>query len=154
MMVQKWTVRITWLIPFILVYLFAGYLTPYNWYVDVTKYEVIEPVCVGEDVLTYHTERTSRWGIQGETWGQVIQFEDQKKIETTIIRGTVSSPVGFAYEENTIDATFQTRWDETFSHPGTYGVNEWITIYPLPLIKLTKFISAEDNKFNVIICDQ
>jgi len=153
-MLQKWTVRITWLMPFILVYFFAAYLTPFSWYVDVKPYEAVEPICVGEDTITYYSERTPRWGIQGDTWGQVIKFYNQEVIETTIIRGSVTNPIGFAYEEGTSEATYATRWDEPFETPGTYGANEWVNIYPLPFVKITKFNKGEDAKFEVIVCDQ
>ena len=82
-----------------------------------------------------------------------MKFSDQQVIETTIIRGSVSNPIGFAYEDGTTEVQYATRWDEPFEKPGTYGVNEWVNIYPLPFIKLTKFNKAEDTKFEVIDCE-
>ncbi len=133
-------------------YLFIGLFLPFSLFVNVSEFSA-DDVCVGSDIVTYNSERTPVWGILGESYSQIVRFEDQLKYETTIERGSVSDPVSFGYEANTTGATYETRWSEPFLNEGTYGANEWIKIHPLPFIVVPKFNPAEDAKFNVINCN-
>jgi hypothetical protein len=125
---------------------------PFGWFVDITKYDARD-TCVGSDVVVYETKRVPRWGILGQSYSQIVRFEDQAIIETTITRGTVSSPTQFGYEAGTTEAVYESRWSEPFLNPGVYGANEWLTIYPIPFIGIKRFNNAKDTKFNVVECN-
>lgn len=143
---------------FLLLYVVVGYSIPVSWYVDIEKYEALD-ACVGDPAIIYYTERTPSWGIKGESYSQIVKFTDELALETTIQRGTVSEPVSFGYEPNTFEVNYSTTWffigDEIYYWPeaGTYGANEWITIYPLPLIERSWFNPAQKTTFNVKICN-
>lgn len=140
---------------------FSIFMTlPYEWYVDVTESDIIEPVCAGTSLLTFASEREPRWTIQGGVWGQVFRFDGVQTRETTIFRGSVDDLVPFAYEDNTIRVAYDTAWTDeltpnepAFREPGLYGAQEFITIYPLPFIKKEKTNYAVDNRFEVINCE-
>lgn len=121
---------------------------PFSFYVSKVSLEAGD-VCVGEDTQMFHNERTPRWGIRGETFSQVIKFAGQERTETTIDRHA-----SFGYEPDTDSATYQVKWSEPFEKAGTYGVNEWVTIYPLPFIEVQNFTDAADLQFNVIPCEE
>jgi len=123
------------------------YMIPFSWFVDI-KSEAYSDVCVGDTKQVVVSERTPRWGIRGHVYAQVVKFEGQSIIETTIDRETE-----FGYEPNTAGSTYTVRWSEPFEEPGLYGVNSWVTISPLPLVRTTDFKEAEDYKFNVINCE-
>lgn len=124
----------------------------FNWYVPITFYKAHD-VCVGDDIVTYTTERIPRWGIPGETWAQIIRIDNGLVRETTNYRGSISNPISFTYEEGTTGSTYDTRWEQPFTTSGTYGANEWLTIYPLPFIEITKFNDGRENTFNVVECN-
>ena len=137
---------------FIMVVYIVLHFIPFGWFVDITKYEARD-TCVGSDLVTYETERVPRWGILGQSYGQIVRFENQAIIETTITRGTVNDPTQFGYEAGTTEAVYETRWSEPFLESGIYGANEWLTISPLPFVKITRFNDAADTKFSVVECD-
>lgn len=142
----------------LLIYIAVGYSVPVSWYVDIEKYRALD-ACIGDDSIIYYTERTPRWGIKGESYSQIVKFEDDLALETTIHRGSVREPVSFGYEPNTFDVQYATTWfyvgENVYKWPdaGTYGANEWITIYPLPLIQRSWFNPAHQTQFNVTPCD-
>ena len=119
------------------------YLIPFSWFVDI-KSEVYSDVCVGDNMQVVTSERTPRWGIRGHVYAQVVRFEGQSIIETTIDRETE-----FGYEPNTAGSTYEVRWSEPFKEPGLYGANSWVTISPLPLVKVRDYKAAEEHKFKV-----
>lgn len=143
-----------------LLYIVIGYSVPISWYVDIDRdsYKALD-ACTGTSVITYVSERTPRWGIQGETYSQIVRFEGINVIETTIHRGELDRPITFGYEPNTFSVQYETTWFETqdgiyyWPDEGVYGANEWVTIYPLPLIERSWFNSAADTKFRITNCD-
>jgi len=152
---------IIWLI----LYTGASLFIPFSFFVDVSRLDA-QDVCLGDNHVEYSSERkiAAPWswlkiGVEGGTWGQVVKFEDQKVLETTIFRalpdGTQAGPnnlVSFGYEPNTDSATYNAAFTEPFNDPGIYGVNEWITIWPLPFVPIKKFNPAGDTMFAVIDC--
>ena len=124
---------------------------PFSQFVDITYFEIAD-ACVGDDTVHVDTNRTVAWGIEGKAWSQVIKFEDPLNIETSIYRagGTDS----FGYEPDTTSASYEIQLSKPLTDPGEYGLNEWVTIYPLPFISIKTFNDAADNKFNVIVCEQ
>ncbi|MGI1661394.1 hypothetical protein ACRDNQ_04050 [Palleronia sp. KMU-117] len=132
--------------------IFFSLVVPFSWYVDIDEYSAAD-TCVGSNLVEYHSERTPRWAILGESYGQMVLFTGQRAVETTITRGTPSEKIGFGYEPDTYEVAYQTRWDETFLTPGVYGANEWVTIYPLPFIEVRTFLPAERTQFRVVECE-
>lgn len=135
--------------------LYAGiHFVPYRVFVDVHSL-AFDDICIGSNISTVHSERYPLWGMQGSVWSQVVKFEDQKMIETTIYRHSEqeNGRVIFAYEPNTTSTSYQIRWDQPFLEVGTYGVNEWVSIYPLPFVEIKTFKDAKDFQFNVIECE-
>lgn len=130
----------------------------FNWYVNITEFKALD-ACVGDEVILYQSTRTPRWGMKATSYSQIVRFEGVNKVETTIIRGTVDNPISYGYEPNTTDARFETRWFEsngeryTWTKSGIYGANDWVTIYPLPFIKIEHFNKAADAQFNVVNCN-
>lgn len=147
-------------LAFLLYYVVFSFIVPFSWYVDIDtdKYRALD-VCVGDKSVIYENFRTPRWGIKGDTYSQIIRFDDELKTETTIHRGSASRPVGFGYEPDTSYAKYSTVWFQVndniyqWNTPGEYGANEWITIYPLPLIEVDLFLDAENTRFNVKKCE-
>ena len=133
----------------------ALHLLPYSWFVDVTKLE-FQDTCVGSNTTTVYTEREPVWGIEGTVWSQLIKFEGQTALETTIFRASdrENGRVSFAYEPDSTSSTYQIQWNQPILEPGLYGVNEWIDITPIPFVHIKKFNSASEETFNVIICEQ
>ena len=138
--------------------LIGNFLIPYSWYVELISYKA-QDACVGDKVIIFETERYPRWGILGETYAQIVRYNNIDVIETSIHRGSKKEPVTFGYEPSTKIVKFETKWFEKdneiyiWTEPGTYGANEWVTIYPLPLVSKSKFLSADNNKFNVVNCN-
>lgn len=126
---------------------------PYSWYVDIKVLEAHD-VCVGSNIINIYTERYPRWGILGQSYGEIVRFDDVFIYETTIKRGRVDQQISFGYEENTEKVYFQTDWSEPFVEVGEYGINSWNTIYPLPFITVKEFTRAEDNRFKVVECSE
>ena len=150
--------RVAYLVLAFAVYFIIFSLIPYSWYADVTKYELAD-ICVGEDTIPVYNEREMIWplnhfGIRGDVWSQAVLFEDELKLETTIYRDSnrADGRVDFGYEPNSIEANFNIRLDEPIDHAGEYGLNEWVSINPLPFVWVSKFVPAEDTRFNVIDC--
>lgn len=127
------------------VYVVVILTLPFSVYVDIRS-TTYHDVCVGSSTQTVSNDRTPIWAIPGDAFAQVVRFEDQSITETTIIR-----TASFGYEPGDF-ARFEIEWDTPFETTGTYGVNEWITINPLPLAKVNTLRPAEDHKFNVINC--
>ena len=140
----------SWLLG--LAYLIIGHSLPYAFYTDVTSI-TLEDTCVGSDVVVYNSVRTPRWDMEGSSYSEVVRFDGQDIIETTIKRGSKTNPISWTYEANTDHARFETDWKPEFTKAGVYGISSWETIYPLPFISVSRFTQAEDNKFNVMICD-
>ena len=133
-------------------------LVPYSWYVDVTKLEYGD-ICVGDQIVPVQTNRVMSWpfnnfGIKGDVWSQLVLFENDLKLETTIYRDSrrEDGRVEFAYEPNSTTSDFDIKLSEPIDHAGVYGLNEWPSINPLPFIWVQTFIPAEQTKFNVLEC--
>lgn len=141
------------------IYIIVAYSLPFSFFVKVDEYRALD-VCIGDTTVSYYSEREPRWGIKGTTYAQIVRFDDQYQIETTIYRGSISNPISFGYEPDTSTAQYETTWfylkDElyTWNTPGVYGAHEWLTIYPLPLLQVKKFNKASDAKFTVVNCNQ
>ena len=122
-------------------------LLPYSWYVkdEVTS---IDDVCVGEDTLIFHATRIPKWGMTGSAFNEVVEFTDDYKLETTITR-----QADFIYEPNSTEAVFQVTFNKPLNKTGSFGINAWNTIYPLPFIEVHEYIPPEERLFNVIDCN-
>lgn len=130
-----------------LVYFIVFSLLPYEFYVR-DQDLIIQDACVGSETVTVDAVRNPIWGIQGQSWSQVIKFEGANRIETDITRFA-----RFGYEPYTTNATYQVTYDRPILEPGVYGANQWIVIYPLPFIEIKHYRDASENKFNVINCE-
>lgn len=140
------------------VYQLVFRLLPYDWYANRVESSIAD-VCVGTSIVQFTSERYPRWDIPGTSFGQIVRFEGDERIETTITRGSIANPVSWGYETYIDIVTYDTSWrndDETenvFKNPGVYGATEWLTIYPLPLIDVSDLVDASENTFNVIECN-
>lgn len=134
--------------------IYVGIFTalPFSFYVDVEEVQWPD-ICVGDTLHSgVHASRSSIWNIPGSAYGEAVFFRDDLRVETVIRRGSLSDPISFTYEANLSEATYDVLWNRPFVEPGTYGVQDVITIYPLPLITKTHVFLAEDNRFNVVEC--
>ena len=126
---------------------------PFGFWVDVDRIEWTD-VCVGGDtnekVIAY---RTSLFDIRGSGYGSAILFEGEQRIETTIKRASLEEQITFTYESAFNRAVYDVRWNEPYENIGEYGAQDTVTLYPLPLIKVSKVFRAEDNRFNVVECN-
>tara|TARA_R100001230_G_C5521835_1_gene58817 strand:+ start:100 stop:543 length:444 start_codon:yes stop_codon:yes gene_type:complete len=129
------------------VYAIAIFVLPFSFYVDVRS-TTYHDVCLGESRQLVSNDRTPRWAIEGDAFSQVVYFDGQNMIETTITRSAQ-----FGYEPTDF-AQFEVEWSEPFERLGRYGVNEWVTIFPLPFAKVHNLFFAEEQQFNVIYCDK
>lgn len=138
--------------------MFSLSLLPFELFVRVDDYRAID-ACIGDEVIVYASDRTPIWGMSGTTYAQIVRFDGELVIETTIKRGSLKSPITFSYEPDTYSVSYETRWFESdgeryyWETPGTYGANEWLTVYPLPFLPITTFNDAKDTMFNVTHCD-
>jgi len=126
---------------------------PFSLYVDIEVLEA-QDVCVGSNHINIYSERHPRWGILGQSYSEIVRFDDTFIYETTIKRGEVNNQISYGYEEDTDKVFFQTDWSEPFTEVGEYGINSWNTIYPLPFIVIKDFSRAEDNRFRVVECGE
>ena len=133
-------------------YFIIGYALPFSFYVDVKEIEWPD-VCLNDNKTAGQVRalRDTAWTIPGDLTGEVIFFDENKRIETTIKRG-VEHPVTFTYENNLDEVHYNVEWDKPFTQVGEYGAQDTITIYPLPFIEIEEVFYAEDNIFNVIEC--
>lgn len=145
------SVYVSWIIG--LAYLIVGHSLPYSFYVQ-TDEVTIQDVCVGSNILSYNAKRSPRWGMEGSTTGEIVRFEGNEVFETTIKRQTASSSNEWGYEKDSYAVNYDTIWTKPIDKVGEYGVNSWNTIYPLPFISVKENSLAEDNRFNVIVCEQ
>lgn len=128
-------------------------LIPFEWFVDVEKVTWSD-MCVGDQIQRGVTsERTALFDISGSAYGEAIYLENGQRIETTIKRGSLEEQIIFTYEADIDSATYDVLWNSPFQTPGTYGVQDTITIYPLPFLPIKKIFLAEDNTFNVEVCN-
>ena len=139
---------------FVFLYMLLNFV-PYSWFVNMQSFEAVGDVCVGSDVVRFHSDRTTLFGIgiEGSSWSQIVKVLNDEIIETTITRGSLNNQSSWAYEPETTSATYDTTWSSPFTQPGVYGANEWLTIYPLPFIRINTFRSGLDATFNVVECD-
>lgn len=125
---------------------------PFSWWVQVDRVEWPD-LCVGDTlqapVVSY---RTAVWDIPGSAYGQAIKFTDDVRLETTIFRGSRNDQIDFTYESDFEMVSYGIEWNTPFTTPGVYGVQDTVTIYPLPGVETTHVFLAEDNTFNVIEC--
>lgn len=151
---KKFEMHVAYLVLAFAIYYVGFSLIPFNWYVDVTKLE-FQDMCVGSDTVTVHTHRVPQWGMEGDVWSQVVLYENDLRLETTIHRKSdrPDGRVAFAYESDRTEVNYDVRFDQPIETPGLYGLSEWVNIYPLPFIKVKKYIPAEDTQFNVIECN-
>lgn len=140
-------------------YFIIGYSLPFSFFVDVKGVEWGE-ICVGDTMQTVTATRDARWTTPATGYGEVVRLTDDLRLETTIRRGSESDPLTFTYESNIQQATYEVAWvrytnDDAvvFTEPGLYGSQDTITIYPMPLIKITEVFPAEENLFKVVDCD-
>ena len=140
------------------IYYIVFSLVPFSWYVNVAALEY-QDICVGESIIPVHAERTMSWlhnrlGIKGDVWSQAVLFEENLKLETTIYRvsNRPDGRVEFGYEPFSTESNYSIALAEPIMHPGSYGLNEWVNIYPLPLVKVSDFIPADEARFNVVEC--
>lgn len=134
-------------IAFLCICYMGLYILPFDFFVRPVSLTAHD-VCVGDAKQLYTNVREPRWGIQGSTFSQVVKFDGLERIETTIDR-----TAHFGYEPNTREVSYFVEWSHPLEIPGVYGANEWIIIYPLPFIEITKYTDASDLQFNVMECD-
>jgi len=120
---------------------------PFSWFVDIKSINYLD-TCVGSDIITIESERYPRWNIKAHAYEQLIYIDGSLIRETSIDR-----VANFGYEVDSGFATFDTRWSGTIDKPGTYGINSWVEIYPIPGVTIKKFTSYKDARFNVVNCD-
>lgn len=133
------------------VYLTLGYFViPDRFWVAWGDYELAD-MCTGETEQLVYQKRTPRFFIEAESWDQLVRFDEQTQVETTIYRGSPKHPKEFAYEGGT-EARYTIEWDKPINQAGEYGANFNITIYPLPLISLKVSVPATDTRFTVHNC--
>lgn len=124
----------------------ALHLIPFSWFVSI-EYVHNNDVCLGSDVQTLYSQREVWYPIKAHVYSQIVKIEGVKVIETTIDRDA-----SYGYEEDGF-VDFTIRWSEPFTEVGSYGVNSWIEIYPLPFITVKEFSPYQQALFNVIKCN-
>lgn len=128
-------------------------LIPFSLFVDVERVDWPD-MCVGDYIQREVTSyRTALFDIPGSTYGEAVYLTDGQRIETIIKRGSLDEQITFTYEGEIDYAVYDVLWNRPFTKPGLYGVQDTVTIYPLPFLPIRKIFHAEDNTFNVIDCE-
>ena len=127
---------------------------PFSWFVDV-KSVTTNDACIGATQLWVDSERTPLWDIRGKVYAEIVEITDERVSETTIYRED-----NFGYETADGFSRYPTSWNRkgegdqlhAFYREGTYGINSWVEIYPLPFITIKQFEPYTDDIFNVVEC--
>lgn len=130
----------------VLLYFVIGYSIPFSWWVSINE-TTYNDVCVGDSSQFVQSTRTPLFNIPGHAQSQVVEFNDDRRIETSITRET-----DLLYDTGDY-VEYRVTWDKPFNHTGVYGALSVVEINPLPFIKKTTVFPAEDRIFNVIDCE-
>ena len=133
----------TWVV--VLAYFAIGYSLPFSFWIDV-KETTYQDICVGDTGQFVMSTRTPLWTIPAHADSQVIEFVNNRRIETDIFREADPIYQAGDYTEYYID------WGHTFERKGIYGATTIVEIEPLPFIKSREVFKAEERLFEVKDC--
>lgn len=123
----------------------AAFVVPFNFFVDVDSVN-FKNMCQGDSLQLLETYRKVKWleAYTAHVQSDVIKFENQKKVETTLFRSR-----DFIYQKSETQPVVVTiEWNKPIMEPGVYGVNEIVTIEPFLFKK--KYVLSEDEHMFVV----
>ncbi len=129
------------------VYVVYIYNISFDHYVNV-EYVKYHDMCVGDKYQMVTAKRNVKKDIDASVKGELFIFEDLRKIETTIRRSA-----NFVYQKSDIPIIYQIEWEKPITKEGAYGASDLVLIQPLPFLEKSKYFSEDEQRFNVVNCN-